>query len=181
MLETVGQVLLVMLGIAGVVSLAALVGVVLLVRRVRRSRRVRRAALVARSVGGPAARATRLRLDLDRAMRATTTALAAAQAEHRPVGDLPHVVAQLAAEASALDARLRDAAAEPNPRLRQELTAELQRAVREHGKLAADVRSALRAGESHRLEATRRSLDVEREALAAWQTTYRETLPRAGA
>lgn len=181
MLETVGQVLLVTLGIVGVVSLAALVGVIVLVRRVRRSRRVRRAVLVARSVGGPAARVTRLRLDLDRAVRATTAALAAAQGEHRPVGDLPHVVAQLSTEAAALDARLRDAAAEPDPRVRQELTAELQRAVREHGQLAADVRSALRAGDTHRLAATRRSFVVEREALAAWQSTYRDTLPRAGA
>lgn len=179
--DVLGQVLLATLGVVGLVMVTTTAGLVLLVRRARRSRRLTRMRLVARSAVGPAARLARLRLDLDRSMAATTGALGAAHAAGRPVGDLPVVVAQLSEAASALDERLRDAEREPDPGLRRSLTAGLVRDVREQGRLAAEVRTALRPAQRPELERARETLTIEREALRAWDATYRRTARRADA
>lgn len=179
--EAVGQVLLGVLGVAAAVTLAAAAVLVLVVRRLRRSRRLRRLRLAARSAFGPAARPARLRLELDRSAEATQTALRTAAAAGRHVGELPALVAQLTAQAQALDRRLEEVEHEPDPELRRTLTARLGRDVAAHGRLAAEVRATLRPDEPVHLEEARAALAVEREVLRAWESAYHGAERRAGA
>jgi hypothetical protein len=95
--------------------------VVLVIRSaIRRARRrllrLRdRAQLVARAHGvGPDAELARLRRDLERSLSGARHALAAAQAVHAPVGDVPSLLARLELAARSVDGELRMLESQPD-------------------------------------------------------------------
>ncbi|MFD1505810.1 hypothetical protein FE374_00575 [Georgenia yuyongxinii] len=148
------------------------------VRKIRRSRLLRRGALRVRTVVGDQAgrELARQRVALQDAQDATERALAAAYAQHRPVGELPAVAARLADAGQELDDQLRLAEREPDRALRSALARELDGRVREHGRLSAELRASVLStggavGEARLLDAGSR-LAVEVGALTAWQESY---------
>jgi hypothetical protein len=74
-----------------------------------------RAQLVARAHGvGPDAELARLRRDLERSLSGARHALAAAQAVHAPVGDVPSLLARLELAARSVDGELRVLESQPD-------------------------------------------------------------------
>ncbi|WP_448070550.1 hypothetical protein [Georgenia yuyongxinii] len=166
-----GVTILVLLSTAGLTAWVV-------VRKIRRSRLLRRGALRVRTVAGDQAGRdlARQRVALQDAEDATERALAAARAQHRPVGELPAVAARLTDAGRELDAQLRLAEREPDRALRRTLARELDGRVREHGRLSAELRASVLStggavGDARLLDAGSR-LAVEVGALTAWQESY---------
>lgn len=97
----------------------AVVGLVLTTTRAvsRRLLRTRdRARLAARAYGGgPAGEVARLRRDLERSVTGAQRALAVSRAIDAPVGDVPSLLARLAADAHRVDGELRLLETQPDP------------------------------------------------------------------
>ncbi|UNX55073.1 hypothetical protein MF406_01950 [Georgenia sp. TF02-10] len=181
--DAVAQLLLVG-GVMLVVLTAALAGTTwLVVRRVRRSRRLRRGMdrgrLVVGTVMGDDAgrRLARMRLEVQRSLDAVERSLGAARAQQRPMGDLPSVAAHLQRAGEQLDAELRLAEREPDRELKTAWASWLADQVRDHTRLAADLRRTLHrtglAADNHHLQRAGDHLALEVQALRVWDSSYR--------
>lgn len=179
---TIGQLLLIGVGIGLTMMITGVLATWFVVRRIRRSgilqRKAQRARLTARSYvsDGAGRRIAVLRLDLRRHAEATQRSLAAARAQGRPVGDLPWVAAQLEASGQLVDDQLSLAEREPDRKLKAAMAAALQDQVERLARASADIRQALlqsgRAVEDNGMQQIRDSLTMEIEAMRAWTGAY---------
>jgi hypothetical protein len=157
-----------------IVALCTFVSVVVIRRAVRAVRRrvfaLRdRAQLVARAYGvGPAAEVARLRRDMDRSLGGARRALAATQAVHAPVGDVPSLLARLELAARAVDGELRVLESQPDrARVAAQLAGPRSRVEVITGSAAALVDGLLHAAghDSAELTLLQTACSIEADAL----------------
>jgi hypothetical protein len=180
--EVVPQILLIGGAVVAAMGLAFAVTCWLVVRRIRRSgvvqRGVRKGSMVVRSVAADDAgrKLARLRMQLERSSEATVRSLAAADAQGRPLGDLPAVAANLARAERALDEQLHLAQREPNPQLRKTLVPGLSEQVERLSGLSAELRQSLLQNghtvSTSQIERVSTHLALEVDALRTWNTAY---------
>lgn len=178
------QSLLVVLVILMICSVISVVVVRRAVRAVRRRVLVLsdRASLVARAHGvGPVADVARLRRDMDRSLAGARRALAAAQAVHAPVGDVPSLLARLELAARSVDGELRVLESQPDrSRVAAQLAGPRSRVEVITGSAAALVDGLLHAAGHDAAELTllQTACSIEADALRSLE---RQMRPRPSA
>jgi hypothetical protein len=176
-----------LLTVLAILVICSIFGVVLVRKAVRGVRRrvlalSDRAQLAARARGvGPAAEVARLRRDMDRSLAGARRALAAAQAVHAPVGDVPSLLARLELAARSVDGELRVLESQPDrSRVASQLAGPRSRVEVITGSSAALVDGLLHAAghDSGDLALLQTACSIEADALRSLERQMR-TRPAA--